>query len=341
MPLPAWPQGYGMTPQMTTWGGNILTDAANKHHIFASAMTHNCSLRHWTTNSRIEHGVSDAIEGPYVFVDVAVNTFAHASNPMRLNDGSFAIVHMGSGDGARDGGANCMGVPPPPPPPLPACLKTNSCPPAKGAGPCPAVEVPGFKCFPGVCAADTDPIMNNCGADIAEPTIKCGNVSACALAAAAECNKTAGCGAFGLAKAWGLGHTKLFSASATRVPQPDWSTWIRTSSDRSPEAEKVEVDTVGSAIHISGSLAGPWTPLKTTLKACACPSPWQLPNGTFYLVCQGTQNIQRAESLAGPWTFVTNISSNGMPGGPAGKYEDPMLYTTSRGWHLLFHVRTP
>jgi hypothetical protein len=163
--------------------------------------------------------------------------------------------------------------------------------------------------------------------------------------------KTAGCGAFGLAKQWGLGHTKLFKASATRVPQPDWSMWVRVSATtaaatepereieselgiettllistdiRQPVAAEDTDVTVGSPIHVSKSLAGPWTPLKTSLAACACPSPWQLPNGTFYLVCQGTQNIQRAESLAGPWSVVVNISSNGMPGGPAGTYEDPM-----------------
>ena len=28
-PLPAWPQGYGMVPQLTTWGGNIISQANN------------------------------------------------------------------------------------------------------------------------------------------------------------------------------------------------------------------------------------------------------------------------------------------------------------------------
>ena len=85
MLLTGWLCGAGLTP-------DCREQATGKHHIYASAMTHNCSLQHWGTNSRIEHGISDTITGPFVFSDVAVNTFAHASNPMRLNDGSYAIV---------------------------------------------------------------------------------------------------------------------------------------------------------------------------------------------------------------------------------------------------------
>lgn len=101
-------QGYGMAPNLTTWGGNVLRDASTgKHHIYVSAMTNGCPLSTWTQNSRIDHAVSDTIEGPYEFVDVAVPTWSHNAAPIALKDGTFAIVHIGTGEGPPSGGKNC------------------------------------------------------------------------------------------------------------------------------------------------------------------------------------------------------------------------------------------
>merc|ERR1719174_2492712 len=42
------PQGYGMTPNHTTWGGNILhVEGSKKYHMYVSAMTNDCGLGHW------------------------------------------------------------------------------------------------------------------------------------------------------------------------------------------------------------------------------------------------------------------------------------------------------
>merc|ERR1712130_182423 len=98
------PQGYGMIPNKTTWGGNILTVDGKRFHMYVSAMTNDCGLGDWSSNSRIEHAVADRPEGPYEFVDVAVNTWAHNSAPIALHDGRFAIVHIGTGTGKIDGG---------------------------------------------------------------------------------------------------------------------------------------------------------------------------------------------------------------------------------------------
>lgn len=48
-----FPQGYGMHPNKTTWGGNILTDPNGQFHLFVSAMTNGCGLGDWSSNSRI------------------------------------------------------------------------------------------------------------------------------------------------------------------------------------------------------------------------------------------------------------------------------------------------
>ena len=93
--------------------------------------------------------MADTVTGPYKFVDVAVPTWSHNAAPIALHDGdgegagTFAIVHIGGGNGAADGGRNCTcekipgGCPPPPPPP-----------------PCPAgSDIPGYRCFTAACAA--------------------------------------------------------------------------------------------------------------------------------------------------------------------------------------------
>ena len=104
----AMPQGYGMVPNRSaTWGGNILRENDDRFHLYVSAMTNDCALGDWSSNSRIEHGVADRPEGPFEFVGVAIPTQAHNSAPLRLHDGSFAIVHIGSGAGKIDGGRNC------------------------------------------------------------------------------------------------------------------------------------------------------------------------------------------------------------------------------------------
>ena len=96
----AVPQGYGMTPNVTTWGGNIIYDAASQaHHMFVSRMTNDCPLDDWTENSRIDHAVSTTgPTGPYKFQDVAINTWAHNAAPIVLKDGSYAIIHIGTGE---------------------------------------------------------------------------------------------------------------------------------------------------------------------------------------------------------------------------------------------------
>eukprot|EP00933_Yihiella_yeosuensis_P038928 TRINITY_DN32875_c2_g2_i1.p1 TRINITY_DN32875_c2_g2~~TRINITY_DN32875_c2_g2_i1.p1 ORF type:complete len:435 (-),score=50.00 TRINITY_DN32875_c2_g2_i1:50-1309(-) len=102
------PQGYGMTPKLTTWGAGILFDGA-EYHLYASAMTNNCSLANWQSNSRIEHASSPKITGPFVFKDVAVKTWSHNPAVLKLPDGSYALFHIGQGDGPPSGGAECQG----------------------------------------------------------------------------------------------------------------------------------------------------------------------------------------------------------------------------------------
>jgi len=87
-----------MAPNMTVWGGASIYDkATKKYHSYISTMANHCPLSTWGHNSRIDHGVSDTITGPYEFVDVAIPAWSHNSAPISLHDGSYAIVHIGDG----------------------------------------------------------------------------------------------------------------------------------------------------------------------------------------------------------------------------------------------------
>lgn len=207
-------QGYGMQPNLTTWGGGAIYDG-KKYHLYVSAMANKCPLSTWAHNSRIDHAIADDVAGPYEFQDVAVNTWSHNAAPVELHDGTYAIFHIGGGDGPADGGHNCSSV---------------------------------------HLSTDED---------------------------------------------------AKFRAAA------------------------------GSSIHISDSLEGPWKPLEpNTLGGCNNPAPWVHSNGTIYIFCNG--KLMRAEDIHGPWSLVTSHVSH--QGGPAGKYEDPVLYTDKRGFHVFFHV---
>jgi hypothetical protein len=41
-----FPQGYGMRPNVTTWGGGAIFDGS-KYHIYVSRMTNDCLLKTW------------------------------------------------------------------------------------------------------------------------------------------------------------------------------------------------------------------------------------------------------------------------------------------------------
>jgi hypothetical protein len=318
-----FPQGYGMAPNFTTWGGGAIQDpSTKKYHSFISSMTNDCSLNHWGSNSRVEHGVADSVAGPFKFVDVAIPTWSHNAAPIALRDGTYAIVHIGAGSGAVDGGTNCTclnqgpGWPPPPadcpqpaPPPPPTPCK---------------LQIPGYKCYMGRCAASTPCTGSHCacGADIVEPKLSCKGTEACAIAAAARCNATPGCDQFTQ-----LGEaTKLYSNKSQLVANSDWTAFVKiaSSSESAPQPAAHLPDqalhdrkqSAGSSIHVAQSLNGPWIPLEpNTLGGCNNPAPWVHSNGTIFIVCGG--EMKRSESISGPWQTVSTFTH---AGGPPGQF---------------------
>ncbi|CAJ1941984.1 unnamed protein product [Cylindrotheca closterium] len=108
-----FPQGYGMLPNQTTWGGGILVEEQENeakkrlYHLYVVRMTNNCTLEYWTKNSRVDHAIAESPAGPYRFLDVAIPTQSHNPVPVALKDGTYAIFHIGSGEGGINGGVDC------------------------------------------------------------------------------------------------------------------------------------------------------------------------------------------------------------------------------------------
>ena len=103
----SFPQGYGQDPRLTSWGASVVSGEQETYHMFVSTMTNNCSLAHWQTNSRVDHAVSENATGPYSWRDVAINTWAHNPQILRLDTNTWALIHIGQGNGSPNGGDIC------------------------------------------------------------------------------------------------------------------------------------------------------------------------------------------------------------------------------------------
>lgn len=318
---PAKPGGiYGFAPNVSSWGGSLVTDANGTHHLYAAEIPG--GLTQWATKSQCIHATSADLQGPFTLKDVALKPWCHG--PQVVLDpvsSHYIMTHVGTGV---------------PKPPSPACLKTNTCAPAPD-GPCPAQALPGWRCYPGVCGADGDAKMGRCGRDLAEPNLTCAdnNLSSCAAAAAKQCELDSKCGGFSLAKIWnGLGKAKLFAHNTTRVPTTGWTTWVHSDQSDSMAHEQKkwqqqqqhdEANGGSAFMHHASSPNGPWLPATTSPGGCGMPSAAFHPNGTLFVICGNGHAITRVVSPASTpvWDATWSPQVRLTPTGLQGNWEDP------------------
>ena len=111
----------------------------------------------------------------------------------------------------------------------------------------------------------------------------------------------------------------------------------------------------GLSLGMASSLEGPWTfqainvtnQNSSLLLDCAHtnPSPWIFPNGSIIMAINAgfchneleTIGLLQAPSYKGPWTFVTPDPILLNSDGSIHHCEDPFLWVTSRGYHLMVH----
>lgn len=266
----AFPQGYGMDRSRqrdanSSWGATILEDNGT-FHMYVNALGDQCLLEAWMRNSRIDHAVSDTAEGPYTFVDTAVNMTS--SNPAMIvlpgaGPWRYAMFHIFNGT------VNQQQVE--------HCFPNGSRMPPHDSSQTPA-RLPPLADRRGTSTVGVR-------AHRARSTLRAGDGD-------------------------GEGGGEA----------PNWA---------------------DHQISVSTSLSGPWKLLQPVpgdaLPRCNNPAPWAHPNGTLYCLCAAV--IYRADAITGPWRRVSGLGRSEWP--VAWHREDPFLFTTDRGWHLLFHASVP
>ena len=76
--LPAPPvRGYGMDPNIYTWGGSVALLDDGLYHMYVAEMSGNCSLNSWGSHSLVTHATSPTPEGPFVRQDTALPVWSH------------------------------------------------------------------------------------------------------------------------------------------------------------------------------------------------------------------------------------------------------------------------
>ena len=83
---------YGVSPNVSSWGGSVLRANDGKFHLWAAQMKHG-GLVGWATNSECIHATSTNISGPYSFAEIAVPVWCHGPQVVRQPGGALLMVH--------------------------------------------------------------------------------------------------------------------------------------------------------------------------------------------------------------------------------------------------------
>eukprot|EP00035_Acanthoeca_spectabilis_P012030 m.212904 g.212904 ORF g.212904 m.212904 type:complete len:440 (+) comp15507_c0_seq2:412-1731(+) len=90
---------YGVSPNVSSWGGSVIQWSDGKFHLFVAEMADGCGMVEWDTNSFVRHAVSDTINGTYVKQDIAAVYWAH--NPQVIEfEGDLYLFHIGNASGS-------------------------------------------------------------------------------------------------------------------------------------------------------------------------------------------------------------------------------------------------
>lgn len=350
---------YGFSPNVSSWGGNVVVDDVGRHHLFVAEMSGGCGLAAWGGHCATAHAVSTSgPRGPYHRVGLALPT--EACNPQAIHfKGRWLLFHIGSAKGGKVSPCGPDTPRPPSPPPSPSPT------PVPAGGPlCTRQKlVPGYGCHNLTCGGATPGEGSNCGQYLSLPTLNCSSgheaSKDCATRVAALCDSNPKCHSFSLLDPelypGAAAHIQLFSGGKTCLRHnPGWSTWVKDEvtfrdgvgipATTTPSARlhhRHHVSASNSGIHSASSLDGPWTPVSLVgYRDCNNPSPWVMQNGTLVVLC--TWFLLASEEAEGPWRQVGRLpiepsTRKGLPG----FWEDPFLYQDQEdNWHILAHTYT-
>jgi hypothetical protein len=116
LPAQAPLQGYGMAPNLTTWGGNVV-EFGGEFHLFVAEIVNDCPLSDWSTNSQCVHATAATATGPFIRQDVSIGVWCHnpqvvmfPSSAAGPGNTSFALFHIGDSSAITNGDAPELGL---------------------------------------------------------------------------------------------------------------------------------------------------------------------------------------------------------------------------------------
>jgi hypothetical protein len=277
------PAIYGVSPNVSSWGGSVVKWTDGKFHLFVAEMSEHCGMVEWQTNSFVTHAVSDTINGTYTKVSVAVKHWAHNPQAIVFNDEVF-IFHIGPGDNTAQA-TNCSA---PPRPMLDHCFHRIE-------NTLPDPRKPAFKKL----GTDTrqqceqaslaDSLSSGFSMEHSQPEKRCWiyrNVTALGN---------------GTNFSDGDWYAKIVPVAADCSPRLHAGTGVDRGvagigSGSAPDGRGVELGSQPTYIHSAPSPDGPFTLVVNDTPACDNPSPLVLRNQTVLLMCSRSPGKGTGES---------------------------------------------
>jgi len=341
----ALPPGYYNATE-TTWGGNPIRGEDGRMHLVVAQMENHCNVRTmWQTNSYIARTVSTTGSplGPYQFAERLIPTFSH--NPMvrRAKDGTFVIFFIGGWPIPAEHVAHCNVTAAAAPAAAPvgasaaAAAAAAAAPMLKGAG-----KETNLSSYPN-CSAwrwpkSCGPAMPGPNGDGCGPAFATAGYPDCATTPEYACND--GCG---IAVAYSKSIQGPWAISRVRIVDQFQSDDLYCAHTNPsplflPNGSVILAFGAGScscAQQYNASDGG---------ASCGQP-PTGDPTTEAYWSTQMGSHVGLAIShrgFLGPWHLISrhSILRNPLTGG-AHFCEDPFIWKSSRGWHLLVHNLQP
>eukprot|EP01047_Picozoa_sp_COSAG01_P000980 COSAG01_NODE_20_length_38868_cov_34.606071_8_plen_464_part_00 len=350
----------------SSWGGFPIQDADGKWNLVHAQMAHHCPLGSWTSNSIVARSVSTTAspEGPYVFAEELLPPFAHNPSIRKAPDGTFVIFFIG---GWKTNASSCKGGRSTHASGSKSSTQDN-CTAGVSFDPPTSIRIGGdYRSVTLPAGASIADCAASCCADPRCEAFSFNNQSS---GAPIVCKHKSGAGKLEqhTCPCCAAGSTVPGCSSGilgrTPAPQCNGRSWPKTCGSQmpGPQADCCGPDAqglnagCGISTATSKSLSGPWDvqPLQIMNQwesddvycAHTNPSVQLLPNGTAVMAFNAgfchdhLETIGVAVShggLLGPWNLLAKNSILKNVDGSAHHCEDPHIWRSKRGWHLLTH----
>lgn len=342
------------------------------YHLFHAQMIGGCGLGSWTSNSIVARSTSKNINGPYQFQEEVVSHFAHNPTIRKSSDGTYVMYFIG---GWNTTASSCSSDTPPASETgsnLFSLRHNATCAAGAKVDARGTIRVGGDykdlllslnatvkECISACCADDSCQ-----GFSFNTPAKAGADAPGCAASAGHSCCKLKHTQPKPQPSSCPTCATGVVPSPPAPPPSCNVNYWPKSCGPNMPGPMGDLCgggpgfnNGCGISMATSKSVFGPWDvkPLhivdQWTSELMDCthtnPTPYFLPNGTVVLAfnagfCHNhleTIGIASAPHWSGPYTLLSKVPIMHFPAGSSSphKSEDPFVWKTARGWHLLTH----